>query len=57
MVRRRLGGPKAEQIGRVVHPSAVHQPADRAQARKTGLLTTAGFRDVLESVRERKYDL
>ena len=48
----------AEQIGRVVHATTLFTNAliERKGAR-TGLLTTAGFRDVLEIGRERKYEL
>src|SRR5476651_864979 len=51
-------GAKAEQIGRVVHATTLFTNAliERKGAR-TGLLTTAGFRDVLEIGRERKYEL
>jgi N-methylhydantoinase A len=46
------------QIGRVVHATTLFTNAliERKGAR-TGLLTTAGFRDVLEIARERKYEL
>ena len=46
------------QIGRVVHATTLFTNAliERKGAR-TGLLTTAGFRDVLEIGRERKYEL
>ena len=49
-------GAKPEQIGRVVHATTLFTNAliERKGA-KTGLLTTAGFRDVLEIGRERKY--
>ncbi|HEX6442147.1 MAG TPA: hydantoinase/oxoprolinase family protein [Stellaceae bacterium] len=45
-------------IGRVVHATTLFTNAliERKGAR-TGLVTTAGFRDVLEIGRERKYDL
>src|SRR5262249_1284902 len=45
-------------IGRVVHATTLFTNAliERKGAR-TGLLTTSGFRDVLEIGRERKYDL
>lgn len=45
-------------IGRVVHATTLFTNAliERKGAR-TGLLTTAGFRDVLEIARERKYEL
>ena len=51
-------GAKPEQIGRVVHATTLFTNAliERKGA-KTGLLTTAGFRDVLEIARERKYEL
>jgi N-methylhydantoinase A len=51
-------GAKPEQIGRVVHATTLFTNAliERKGAR-TGLLTTAGFRDVLEIARERKYEL
>jgi N-methylhydantoinase A len=51
-------GVKPEQIGRVVHATTLFTNAliERKGAR-TGLLTTAGFRDVLEIGRERKYEL
>ena len=51
-------GAKPEQIGRVVHATTLFTNAliERKGAR-TGLLTTAGFRDVLEIGRERKYEL
>ena len=47
-----------DQIGRVVHATTLFTNAliERKGA-KTGLLTTAGFRDVLEIRRERKYEL
>ena len=47
-----------EQIGRVVHATTLFTNAliERKGAR-TGLLTTAGFADVLEIARERKYEL
>ena len=47
-----------DQIGRVVHATTLFTNAliERKGA-KTGLLTTAGFRDVLEIGRERKYEL
>jgi N-methylhydantoinase A len=46
------------RIGRVVHATTLFTNAliERKGAR-TGLLTTAGFRDVLEIGRERKYEL
>src|SRR5579872_6588938 len=46
------------RIGRVVHATTLFTNAliERKGA-KTGLLTTAGFRDVLEIGRERKYEL
>src|SRR6201990_622037 len=51
-------GARPEQIGRVVHATTLFTNAliERKGA-KTGLLTTAGFRDVLEIGRERKYEL
>lgn len=51
-------GAGPEQIGRVVHATTLFTNAliERKGA-KTGLLTTAGFRDVLEIGRERKYEL
>ena len=51
-------GAKPEQIGRVVHATTLFTNSliERKGAR-TGLLTTAGFRDVLEIGRERKYEL
>jgi N-methylhydantoinase A len=51
-------GANPEQIGRVVHATTLFTNAliERKGAR-TGLLTTAGFRDVLEIGRERKYEL
>lgn len=51
-------GARPEQIGRVVHATTLFTNAliERKGA-KTGLLTTAGFRDVLEIARERKYEL
>lgn len=51
-------GAKPEQIGRVVHATTLFTNAliERKGA-KTGLLTTAGFADVLEIGRERKYEL
>jgi len=51
-------GAKPEQIGRVVHATTLFTNAliERKGA-KTGLLTTAGCRDVLEIGRERKYEL
>ena len=58
--RRVLGkaGARPEQVGRVVHATTLFTNAliERKGAR-TGLLTTAGFRDVLEIGRERKYEL
>ncbi|MFO1083474.1 MAG: hydantoinase/oxoprolinase family protein [Reyranellaceae bacterium] len=51
-------GVGASEIGRVVHATTLFTNAliERKGA-KTGLLTTAGFRDVLEIGRERKYEL
>ena len=51
-------GATASQVGRVVHATTLFTNAliERKGAR-TGLLTTAGFRDVLEIGRERKYEL
>jgi N-methylhydantoinase A len=51
-------GVEPRAIGRVVHATTLFTNAliERKGAR-TGLLTTAGFRDVLEIGRERKYDL
>jgi len=51
-------GASPEQVGRVVHATTLFTNAliERKGAR-TGLLTTAGFRDVLEIGRERKYEL
>src|SRR5690348_717164 len=51
-------GVEPSAIGRVVHATTLFTNAliERKGAR-TGLLTTAGFRDVLEIGRERKYDL
>jgi N-methylhydantoinase A len=51
-------GARPKQIGRVVHATTLFTNAliERKGAR-TGLLTTAGFRDVLEIGRERKYEL
>jgi len=51
-------GVGAGEIGRVVHATTLFTNAliERKGAR-TGLLTTAGFRDVLEIGRERKYEL
>jgi N-methylhydantoinase A len=51
-------GAMPEQVGRVVHATTLFTNAliERKGAR-TGLLTTAGFRDVLEIGRERKYEL
>ena len=51
-------GARPEQVGRVVHATTLFTNAliERKGAR-TGLLTTAGFRDVLEIGRERKYEL
>ena len=48
----------AAEIGRVVHATTLFTNAliERKGAR-TGLLTTAGFRDIPEIGRERKYDL
>jgi N-methylhydantoinase A len=47
-----------DQIGRVVHATTLFTNAliERKGAR-TGLITTAGFRDTLEIGRERKYEL
>ena len=52
------GGRDARQVGRVVHATTLFTNAliERKGA-KTGLITTAGFRDVLEIGRERKYEL
>jgi len=49
---------QAGAIGRVVHATTLFTNAliERGGAR-TGLITTAGFRDVVEIGRERKYDL
>jgi N-methylhydantoinase A len=51
-------GARPEQVGRVVHATTLFTNAliERKGA-KTGLLTTSGFRDVLEIGRERKYEL
>ena len=51
-------GATPDQVGRVVHATTLFTNAliERKGA-KTGLLTTAGFRDVLEIGRERKYEL
>ncbi|SKA36638.1 N-methylhydantoinase A [Enhydrobacter aerosaccus] len=51
-------GASAEQVGRVVHATTLFTNAliERKGA-KTGLITTAGFADVLEIGRERKYEL
>ena len=51
-------GAKPDQVGRVVHATTLFTNAliERKGA-KTGLLTTAGFADVLEIARERKYEL
>ncbi len=51
-------GAKPEQVNRVVHATTLFTNSliERKGAR-TGLLTTAGFRDVLEIGRERKYEL
>ncbi len=51
-------GVAASDIGRVVHATTLFTNAliERKGAR-TGLVTTAGFRDVLEIGRERKYEL
>jgi len=51
-------GAKPQDIGRVVHATTLFTNAliERKGA-KTGLLTTAGFGDVLEIARERKYEL
>ncbi len=59
-IRNLLGrtGIAAGEIGRVVHATTLFTNAliERKGAR-TGLLTTAGFADVLEIGRERKYEL
>ncbi|HEY8289266.1 MAG TPA: hydantoinase/oxoprolinase family protein, partial [Acetobacteraceae bacterium] len=54
----RANGLTGGQIGRVVHATTLFTNAliERKGA-KTGLITTAGFRDVLEIGRERKYEL
>ncbi|MBV1798358.1 hydantoinase/oxoprolinase family protein [Siccirubricoccus sp. G192] len=51
-------GVRPEEIGRVVHATTLFTNAliERKGA-PTGLLTTAGFADVLEIARERKYEL
>src|SRR5687768_6190655 len=51
-------GAAAADVARVVHATTLFTNAliERKGAR-TGLLTTAGFRDVLEIGRERKYEL
>jgi len=51
-------GARPDQVGRVVHATTLFTNAliERKGA-KTGLLTTAGFADVLEIARERKYEL
>ena len=51
-------GARPQDIGRVVHATTLFTNAliERKGAR-TGLLTTAGFGDVLEIARERKYEL
>jgi N-methylhydantoinase A len=51
-------GIRPEEIGRVVHATTLFTNAliERKGA-PTGLLTTAGFADVLEIARERKYEL
>lgn len=51
-------GATPDQVGRVVHATTLFTNAliERKGA-KTGLLTTAGFADVLEIARERKYEL
>ena len=51
-------GVRPDQVGRVVHATTLFTNAliERKGA-KTGLLTTAGFADVLEIARERKYEL
>ena len=51
-------GARPQEIGRVVHATTLFTNAliERKGA-KTGLLTTAGFGDVLEIARERKYEL
>ena len=51
-------GARPQDIGRVVHATTLFTNAliERKGA-KTGLLTTAGFGDVLEIARERKYEL
>lgn len=53
-----LHGLEASRIGRVVHATTLFTNAliERRGAR-TGLITTAGFRDTLEIGRERKYEL
>jgi N-methylhydantoinase A len=59
-VRRLLAahGIASQRIGRVVHATTLFTNAliERKGAR-TGLITTAGFRDTLEIGRERKYEL
>src|SRR6516164_9137662 len=54
----RAGAIEARQLGRVVHATTLFSNAliERRGAR-TGLITTAGFRDTLEIGREFKYDL
>ena len=49
---------EAGDVGRVVHATTLFTNAliERKGA-KTGLITTAGFRDTLEIGRERKYEL
>src|SRR3546814_1228537 len=54
--RPRRHRPRRHRPRRARH-HAVHQRADRRKGAKTGLITTAGFRDVLEIARERKYEL
>ncbi len=51
-------GVRPDEVGRVVHATTLFTNAliERKGAR-TGLLTTAGFADVLEIARERKYEL
>lgn len=54
----RRDGLSANEVGRVVHATTLFTNAliERKGA-VTGLITTAGFRDVIEIGRERKYDL
>jgi N-methylhydantoinase A len=54
----RRAGVRPREVGRVVHATTLFTNAliERKGAR-TGLLTTAGFADVLEIARERKYEL